>query len=576
MGIVRLSKDADPHSVNELAMQHLKTKIDDEAFTIVDYKVWLRPLSGSYSSQPGIKTMSWLLGLLAAVMLLCAGLNYLLIVIGQLSARGKEMAIRKCFGTGRPAIFRMMILESLFFLIVSLGLAILLAFSFSDLCRELLGYSPSQLFSTPGVWRFEAVVCIVLLVITGVIPAIIYCRTPVSSAFRPHAFGRKVWKLALLAIQFFATALVMCLLVLISRQYSLIGNLDLGVKAENVGIFYRHPLTAERTRTIMKELLKFPFVEGVATGFQEPTQFASGNNMWTEGREENEINIADLYLVNPDYFDVLGIKFIQGHNFNENADSTVNEVIVEERMVEVLQKYFGETDSDIIGKTFYVTGHEKGDVYNPLFTIVGVVNNVKRGGFESEYADTRAGIYFPTNRVRGNVFVRFSDLTPDNLRKAQEVIDSLSDGEEIYITPYIARIDAKRHSIKVFGTAVMVVGIAIILIALIGLIGYVADEVNRRAKEIAIRKVNGTSAAKIVRIFCVDVLKVALPSLLLGGVAAIIVGQQWLEQFTDRVSISPLSMVGCILLLLILILAVVIINTLRVARANPVNHLRSE
>ena len=138
------------------------------------------------------------------------------------------------------------------------------------------------------------------------------------------------------------------------------------------------------------------------------------------------------------------------------------------------------------------------------------------------------------------------------------------------------KIEAKRSGIRKFGMSVMVVGIAIILIALIGLIGYVADEVNRRAKEIAIRKVNGTDAWKIVRLFCLDVLKVAVPSLIAGGVLAMVVGQRWLSQCTDRVSLSPLSMMACLAVLLILIMCVVAVNTLRVARSNPIDHLRSE
>ena len=124
--------------------------------------------------------------------------------------------------------------------------------------------------------------------------------------------------------------------------------------------------------------------------------------------------------------------------------------------------------------------------------------------------------------------------------------------------------------------SVMVVVIAIMIIALIGLGGYVADEVNRRAKEIAIRKVNGTDSWKIVRLFCLDVLKVALPSLIAGGALAMVVGQRWLSQFTDRVSLSPLSMVGCLAALLILIMGIVVVNTLRVGRRNPVGHLRAE
>ena len=179
-----LAKDSDPDKVTDMMYEHLKTKIDEEAFRLYDLKVVLGPLSGNYSSQEGVRNMSWMLGLLALIMLMCAGLNYLLIVIGQLSARGKEMAIRKCYGTGKKSIFKMMMSESIFFLLVSLLLAVLLSFSFSDLCKELLGYTPKELFSTGRVWIVEGLVCFGLLIITGIIPSIIYSRTPVSQAFR--------------------------------------------------------------------------------------------------------------------------------------------------------------------------------------------------------------------------------------------------------------------------------------------------------------------------------------------------------------------------------------------------------
>ena len=567
----------DPLDVSSMMVEHLKTKVEEDAFTVHDFKVWLRPFANLYSSQEGVRNMSWMLGFLALIILLCAGLNYLLIVIGQLSARGKEMAIRKCYGTGKKTIFKIMMMESLFFLVLSLVFAILLAFSFSDTCKELLGYTPKELFSTGKVWIVEGSVCVLLLIFTGVIPSVIYSKTPVSLAFRPTVYSRKIWKLALLAVQFFATGTVICLLVLVWRQYSMVGNLNMGLEYENIGVFYRYPMSSERTSTVMKELKKLPFVMDVASSDNDPTDVWNGNNIWTEGNADDNVNVTDQEFVNPEFFDVLGINFLQGSNFNNNADSTINEIIVDERMIEVLHKYFGETDEDIIGKKIYITGHNWNED-EPLhaYTIVGVIGNIRRGGFESGSTDTRAEVFFPSRKVRGNVFIRFTELTPENLSAAQKVLNSINDGDEIFITPYKMRIDAKRNLIKKFGMSVMVVGIAILLIALIGLIGYVGDEVNRRAKEIAIRKVNGTDAWKIVRLFCVDVLKVALPSLILGGAAAMIIGQRWLSQFTDRVSLSPLSMIACLLILLLLIMAVVITNTLRVARSNPIDHLRSE
>lgn len=577
LAYARLARGTNLDDLHAGILKHLKTILPEETFRISDYKVWLRPLKGRYSSQDGVKMMTLMLSLLALVMLMCAGLNYLLIVIGQLSARGKEMAIRKCYGTGRGRLFARVMGESLFFLAISLGLAILLAFSFSDLCKELLGYTPQQLFSTGAVWVVELSVCLALLVITGVIPAIIYSRTPVSHAFHPSTRGRKGWKLALLALQFFATGLVMCLLVLIGRQYYLLGHSDLGYEYENIGIFMRNDLTDNQASTIIKELKRLSCVEGVATmEYSDISEAASGNMIWTEGQYDNQVNVADMYGMNPELADVLGLRIIQGRNFNLDADSTINEIIVEKRMINVLQDAFGVTGDDIVGQTFYITGHFINNVGVPFMTIVGVIDDIHRGGFEYSTSDRRAGVIFPTAKIGSVIYVRFNKLTPGNLREAQRVIDGIKGNSEIYIMPYKTRIEMKRDPIRRYGKSVMVVGIAIILIALIGLIGYVADEVNRRAKEIAIRKVNGTPASSIVRLFCLDILRVALPSLIAGGAVAMVIGRKWLEQFTQRVGLSPMSMVVCLFVLTAIITAVVVLNSLHVARSNPVEHLRSE
>lgn len=81
---------------------------------------------------------------------------------------------------------------------------------------------------------------------------------------------------------------------------------------------------------------------------------------------------------------------------------------------------------------------------------------------------------------------------------------------------------------------------------------------------------------QILRLFCRDIMRVAAPSLLCGGIAAVIIGRNWLSQFTEQVSLSPLAMAGCLLILLALIIAVVALNARRVARSNPVDYLRAE
>ncbi|MDE6227848.1 MAG: ABC transporter permease [Muribaculaceae bacterium] len=113
-------------------------------------------------------------------------------------------------------------------------------------------------------------------------------------------------------------------------------------------------------------------------------------------------------------------------------------------------------------------------------------------------------------------------------------------------------------------------------IALIGLIGYTGDEIQRRSKEIAIRKVTGASSEKILLLFLRNIVIVAFPSLVGGGCMAMIIGRRWLSQFSDQVSLSPFSMLLCVMVLLLMIIGVAAFNTIGVAGSNPINHLRNE
>lgn len=573
----RLVKGANPDDVVPHIKRMLEENVDKEALETFNYNIGLKPLVGMYTEQESVKTMIWVMGILAFIILISASLNYLLIVIGQLGKRGKEMAVRKCYGTSNGKIFGRIMLESVFFLLFSIGLAVLLVLSLSDQCEMLLGYPASVLLSSRNVWMVEALVCLGLLLITGVVPAWIYCRTPVSHVFRQNTRRRKFWKLALLSVQFFATGLMFCLLLLVYRQYHMMSHGDMGYEYENVAFLETFSLPSNERRALRDELSRLACVEGVSSADQNLIgTIISGNNVWIEGdpQKDNQVNVTDMYYANPDLFDVMGMEFVQGETFRQNADTTVHQVVVEERFKDVLKKLTGQSYDNLVGRRFNITEHIGLDGSSE-FTICGVIRNMRRGGFYSDDADDRAGVLFPSTRVRPNLYVRFNRLTPETLKEAQDVIDRNYAGN-LYITPYKAQVHALIAPVKRFGFSVMAAGIAILLITIVGLIGYTADEVQRRSKEIAIRKVNGTTVGKILRIFSTDILKVAVPSLLAGGIGAVIIGREWLSQFTEQVSMSPWSMAGCLVLLLALIVGVVIINALKVARSNPVEYLRTE
>ena len=132
--------------------------------------------------------------------------------------------------------------------------------------------------------------------------------------------------------------------------------------------------------------------------------------------------------------------------------------------------------------------------------------------------------------------------------------------------------DASRK----FRDSVMIGGIVTLLIVFIGLIGYTNDEVNRRRKEMAIRKINGATVKDILHIFLKDIITMALPAILLGCGIAFYISQKWQEQFSEKIQLSWYLFVGGGVLVLTVILAVSGYNVFRTTHDNPVNNLKSE
>lgn len=115
-----------------------------------------------------------------------------------------------------------------------------------------------------------------------------------------------------------------------------------------------------------------------------------------------------------------------------------------------------------------------------------------------------------------------------------------------------------------------------LLITLLGLVGYTEDEINRRSKEIAIRKVNGATARTILQLIGKDITLTALPAFLIGMILAYGVGAEWLEQFVAKIPLSPVLFAGCGVTVWLVILFVVCLRGWKVANENPVGSLKSE
>lgn len=571
---VKLFKDAEKDETDRALGEMLKLNVDKEALEENAMGLRIHPISEFYKAFYNVDSSISILAVLALVMILSASLNYLLVVLGQIPGRSKEMAIRKCYGTSGFHIFVRAIAEGLFYIVISLLLAVLIVWCFPGLCRDLLGRNVGELLSAPGLWMVMACVILLLLIVSAIIPGILYCRTPVARAFRVNVTSRRRWKLALLSVEFVASGMLLCILTLVGRQYSMMLSLDHGIDYKHLVSVWGFNKDKETAQRVVRALKELPGAVDVTTTSTALLRGASGNDVYLDGSVDKTLNVADMYSTNRNLFEVAGMRFLQGETFREHADSTVFEVVVDQKFAEDMERVFDWDSRDVVGKSFRITEHTEENI--PEFTIVGVVNNVKRGSHEEASADHRGTVYFPGSDIYSNVYVRFSEINPDVIRQAYDALRNISPDSEIGIEPMEIMVRQKMKSVKTFGIAIGIVGFATFIITLIGLLGYTSDEVIRRSREIAIRRFTGTSTLGIVGLFCKEVMTVAVPSLLAGGALAFVFGGKILSLYSERVSLSPLTMLLCLVGVGVTICLVVTLNTIGVARDNLANHLRSE
>ena len=115
-----------------------------------------------------------------------------------------------------------------------------------------------------------------------------------------------------------------------------------------------------------------------------------------------------------------------------------------------------------------------------------------------------------------------------------------------------------------------------ILIALFGLAGYVRDESERRSKEVAVRKINGATVRDILDLFVREIGLLGIVAALLADAGAFFTANVWLENFAEKISLSPLIFLSADIIILAIVATTVILCCLRISRANPVDSLKDD
>ena len=572
-GYVKLAPSVDPNTLSDAIrkMQEVHQHIEEFEAEGLQLRYYLKPFIKVHTSSQGVKTQIVLLSIVAALMILISLLNYILIVISSLVKRSKEVGVRKCYGAEGRHIYGMLTKEASLHIVLSLALAALIIFAGRSIIENLLGVPFQTLLVPQSITAIVAVILLVLI-ISIVVPAELYQRVPVYAALKNYTENSRNWKLGLLGVQVFINVFLLVMMLIIGRQYQKVSNTDTGYDYKNLYYFDVFDGDRQALTRAHQTLKSLPEVTGVAAAYNLPFQGSNGDNVYLPDDDRELFNIADQYECSPEFYDLMGIQFLEGR-----APRDTLEIAVDEKFVARMADFTNWSDG-AVGKQVFITGHAPitDDTIPFYFTISGVYKSYLIGNLTGVDPRPSALFYGEIGSMSSWMPHTFFKVRPEALPKVRQALEQTLEGREINILSYEEQMRAAYADSKKMRNTMAIGAVFSLLIALLGLIGFIRDESLRRSKEMAVRKINGATTRDILSVFASDILKLSGVMAVIACIAAFFVARKWLEQFAEKVSLNPLYFIGGALLVLLIVLGVVVLNCLKIARANPVESLKNE
>lgn len=531
-------------NIQRLIEKYTETKIDDWQ---MDFSVI--PLTKLHLDSPNVQKRLIIYGFLGFAIFFVAIMNYMLISIATLSRRAKGVGVHKCSGASSANIFGMFLAETGILVILSVLVSFLLIFNASEVIEDLLSVRLSSLFSWETLW-VPFLTIIALFILAGGIPGRLFSRIPVTQVFRRYTDGKKGWKRSLLFVQFTGVSFVLGLLLVTLLQYGHLMNRDMGISVPGL-VEAESWMQKETMEHIKDEVRRQPMVEGVTVS----THSILGQ-YWTQGLMSNDgkrIATLNLNYCHLNYPEVTGIKIIEGTTLRKRGDLLVNEELVR------LMKW---TDGAVGKKVQGVEG-----------TIAGVFSNIRN---ESFYANQSPIVLIADEGVAHTFNVRLKEPYTENLKRLNEFMEKTFPKVALHFVSVDNMVKDIYKDVYRFRNSVWITSTFILLIVIMGLIGYVNDETQRRSKEIAIRKVNGAEASHVLCLLMREILYISVSSVLIGTIVSYFVGRVWLDQFAEQIDMNPLLFVGIAASVLLLIVLCVVLKAWHIANENPVKSIKSE
>jgi putative ABC transport system permease protein len=570
---VKLEAGVKPQDITLKINELLKQQAGDNLF----YTHYLQPVRDIHLNQEGFDIESegnldqlYLFGMIGILILVIACINYINLTTAQASVRLKEVGVRKVIGATKKQFIVQFLIEATLMSVISIVLAMLLVSVLLPLLNSnfSLQLNLSLADDYIGVFSFLGIMLLVSL-LCGTYPGFYLSRLRANELLKTSGSvkaGGGLFRKVLVVLQYATSITLIIATLIITDQLNFLSKKDLGFNKEQVVyVDIGYQLTLKYGEPLFTEFAKQSGVIAASLTSNSPGDGSLSSNGLVvgdgkrEGREMHQVMSVDW-----DFKDVLGLQMKQGRWFSEEFPTDrAGGFVVNEAFVE----HFG-LDEPIGVK---ISRNNQNGV------VVGVVKDFH---FKSMHESIEPLILFMSPRDKfgyWNMAVRLStQSTTQTLDQLGKVWGSIVPDYPFKYEFLDAKIDKYYKSDRYFGMMFSAFSGLAILVSCLGLIGLVAFTTQRRAKEIGVRKVLGATVLKILKLLSMDFVKLILLGALLAIPIAYYFMDRWLQNFEYRIEISYWSFVVALMATVVVSWLSVSYLSLRAAKSNPVDSLRTE
>ena len=501
----------------------------------------------------------------AVFILLIACINFINLSTAFASLKTKEIGVKKSFGATKKNLAFQFFFESVFLTTIALFITLLLMIFLIEPFNQLTGKQLSLNFNPIYVGILLLFIPFIG-VLAGSYPALILSRVDAISALKPKlsknprrgSLGRQ----SLVFVQFSLSIMLIVGALIVGEQIDYALNKNLGYDRDNLMYFLREGQLFENDQAFATELETIPGVLAVSR-----SGFSVGPDMqnrtmgldWEGKGEDQQIsfweNKGDTRSV-----EILGLEIVAGRNFSDELSSEENSVIFNQRAIKMMGL------EDPIGKTV--------DHYSGKKEIIGIVNDFTT---ESLHNPTEPAMFFYNPERAHYIMVKIAKGRElETVKRLETLYQEFNPGypfepgfvDQDYQAMYDSEIRVSKLS-KLFA------GFAI-LISCMGLFGLTIFQVQRKVKEIGIKKVLGAESAKLAISMTYDFTKSVFLALIVSLPASYYLGSRWLENFADSVPLTWWLFILAAAVAILISWITVGSQTIRAAQMNPVKSLRDE